>query len=644
LAIVALLQAPSRSFGQAVHPAAGPETRREAGSLAPFAKTLVGTWTYRSLINDPDLEKEFNQIRFGAGALRLETVDDGKLRGTLDFGGSSKLRLTGHVTFGNPPTLRFQGVGSTDDTKDWVYDYSGYLVLDWPHGVDQRPAMVGSIIRTAPHSEGKAKAGVVASWVAVRQDAPAKIAVAGLQPTRVRYDARSTQGKEMLKIYAGAVAKMKKMEEGDPRSWVFQWYTHWVDGKTNKADEIKRIYPHESEWSKLAGEMWETCQPHGEGMDADMFLPWHRMFLYYFEEIIREVSGDNSFTLPYWDYASADPARRGVLPAEFAMPEDPVFGALYVANRNKLANDLEPIHKDQLADPFLIGAFAQCLYSRSSPQTPGFCAALDRGVHGSVHVLVGTPTNMGAVPHAANDPIFWLHHSNIDRLWSSWNAAGRKNPPLKGSFVFADRHGKRVVAEAPDFLDNVKLNYVYDWLEKIPECPASETILVAAAAGAQRAAATRGPIKLGAEALRVDLEPVGDQGAKPVPLGIRVQGLGAKKRLYLVLKGLEAEAQPGVLYHVYLELPKADADKKEERRHVGIINFFDAVPHGKKADHAAKPKHMPERTYSFDVTDLAVRLQKMGRLPDDLAITIVPAGRPAAAARPIIAEASLVEQ
>ena len=41
--------------------------------------------------------------------------------------------------------------------------------------------------------------------------------------------------------------------------------------------------------------------------------------------------------------------------------------------------------------------------------------------HGDVHVGVGGW--MGSVPTAAQDPIFWLHHCNIDRLWNRWLAA-----------------------------------------------------------------------------------------------------------------------------------------------------------------------------------------------------------------------------
>jgi hypothetical protein len=46
------------------------------------------------------------------------------------------------------------------------------VVPAWPNGIDQRPAMVGSIVRTVPHpggSGGVNPAGVVASWIAVYQ-------------------------------------------------------------------------------------------------------------------------------------------------------------------------------------------------------------------------------------------------------------------------------------------------------------------------------------------------------------------------------------------------------------------------------------------------------------------------------------------
>jgi hypothetical protein len=135
---------------------------------------LTGKWTYRSLLNDPDPDKPFNDLRFAVAELTFENAEFGKIAGRLSFG-DDYLKLTGTITFGNPFTARFQGVGATKGTiengQPWVYDYLGFIAPAWPNGdKDQRPAIVGTIVRTVTHSNGQAKAGFVASWVAVRRD------------------------------------------------------------------------------------------------------------------------------------------------------------------------------------------------------------------------------------------------------------------------------------------------------------------------------------------------------------------------------------------------------------------------------------------------------------------------------------------
>lgn len=127
---------------------------------------FTGTWTYRSFINNPDLDAEFNDLMFGAGTLILQAPGFGQLVGTLG-GPGWQLSLNGAVSYGNPFSCRLQGVGEIDD-ETWVYDYTGYLTPAWPNGVNQRAAITGSVIRTVPHSNGQAPAGFVASFVAVR--------------------------------------------------------------------------------------------------------------------------------------------------------------------------------------------------------------------------------------------------------------------------------------------------------------------------------------------------------------------------------------------------------------------------------------------------------------------------------------------
>jgi hypothetical protein len=137
----------------------------------PASQTInpaVGTWSYRSFVNNPDLSLDFNQLRFGAGTLVLEEQVSGQVSGNIG-GPGWNLTLAGQYIAGNPLTIRFQGTGNVDG-ETWVYDYIGYLIPSWPDGVNQRDAIVGSVIRTVPHNNGQAPAGVVASFIAVKQD------------------------------------------------------------------------------------------------------------------------------------------------------------------------------------------------------------------------------------------------------------------------------------------------------------------------------------------------------------------------------------------------------------------------------------------------------------------------------------------
>lgn len=132
---------------------------------------LSGKWTYRSFLNDPNLQTSFNDLQFGLGTIVLKDAAPNILKGTIGGDGWS-LELTGSRSYGNPMQIRFQGKGFVGG-EEWIYDYEGYLSPMWPNGVQQRPALVGTIVRTVPHknsSGGVSPAGVVASWIAVKQD------------------------------------------------------------------------------------------------------------------------------------------------------------------------------------------------------------------------------------------------------------------------------------------------------------------------------------------------------------------------------------------------------------------------------------------------------------------------------------------
>ncbi|NCJ05428.1 hypothetical protein GS597_02645 [Synechococcales cyanobacterium C] len=130
--------------------------------MSPF----TGQWSYRSFINNPDLSVEFNELQFGLGNLVLEAPQFGEVAGTLGGEGWS-LDLKGWSSYGSPFEIRFQGNGVIGG-EQWVYDYHGFLAPKWPNGNAQRAAILGTIVRTIPHSNGQAEAGFVASWIAVK--------------------------------------------------------------------------------------------------------------------------------------------------------------------------------------------------------------------------------------------------------------------------------------------------------------------------------------------------------------------------------------------------------------------------------------------------------------------------------------------
>ena len=104
-------------------------------------------------------------------------------------------------------------------------------------------------------------------------------------------------------------------------------------------------------------------------------------------------------------------------------------------------------------------------------------------------------------------------------------------------------------------------------------------------------------------------------------------------KLYLVIKNLQADLPPGVLYHVYLEAPEGTSLEAAQPYQVGTINFFNAVHSG----HAGS--NGDTRFYSFELSDAAKK-----NLKDTPSVTIAPIGEPAAEAKPVVGEISLVQQ
>jgi tyrosinase len=65
---------------------------------------------------------------------------------------------------------------------------------------------------------------------------------------------------------------------------------------------------------------------------------------------------------------------------------------------------------------------------------------------------------MGSIPFAPTDPIFWMHHAEIDRIWAEWQSAHPgQNPSLAGTAAIMDPWSETEV----DTRDISALGYAY---------------------------------------------------------------------------------------------------------------------------------------------------------------------------------------
>ena len=233
----------------------------------------------------------------------------------------------------------------------------------------------------------------------------------------------------ILLTYRKAIKAMQLLPSSNPLSWAYQAAIH---GTT------------------LPGSLpaWRTCQ-HGNYF----FWSWHRMYLYWFERIIRKMGDDSCWALPYWNWSS--PTERQ-LPAPFLDSGS----ELYIPTPNRSAG-MNGGGSLPSSDVSYSSSFAQTNFTTTSLIIQGT-------PHGAVHVDVGGW--MGSVPTAAQDPIFYLHHANMDRLWDLWLAqGGGRSDPLGDTtwkstpFTFFNETGTQVTMTACEVLRAAQqLNYVYE--------------------------------------------------------------------------------------------------------------------------------------------------------------------------------------
>ncbi len=269
--------------------------------------------------------------------------------------------------------------------------------------------------------------------------------------------------------YAKGVQVMQSRPISDPTSWWFYaaihgeyllnpirnpqyLYLNWVNITYISAAAQIGTVPSQ----KLTNLYWNQCQ-HATWF----FPPWHRGYLVAIENILRniiiELNGPSDWALPYWNYLNQSTVySESNIPPAFtviALP-DGTSNPLYLPERYgpnvQVGQDIQSDANDEcqwdtvyesaspggLFDYFYGGGETGFMHSGGNET-----GDLENNPHNFVHGMVGGQNNnnqiglMGVPNTAALDPIFFLHHSNIDRMWSAWNVTGGNNNPTDPNWL-----------------------------------------------------------------------------------------------------------------------------------------------------------------------------------------------------------------
>ncbi|MGR3342047.1 MAG: tyrosinase family protein [Paracoccaceae bacterium] len=242
-----------------------------------------------------------------------------------------------------------------------------------------------------------------------------------------------------LKDYVDGVWALKNTAAADPRYSRYDWYVLW----------------HAVTMMSL------TPPGNGSGRNAahsgPAFLPWHRFYLKRLEVEIAQVLGKPEFALPYWNWVadghlgqnaqrnapiwqanalggSGVPVADGPFQFDTANPDAPGNWAVRIEMR---PNGLFLVRRGlerRLGIGLLllpnassfVSTIRRFVYDRADwDRTSAQCLRNDLegwrggGMHNRVHGWIGGDMGRG---HSPNDPIFFLHHCNVDRIWAFWQS------------------------------------------------------------------------------------------------------------------------------------------------------------------------------------------------------------------------------
>jgi tyrosinase len=489
--------------------------------------------------------------------------------------------------------------------------------------------------------------------------------------------------------YAKGVGAMMARALNDPASWWFFAAIHgeyvtengfpgWGSLPAPPAVPTTPV-PSQSVWD----EYWDQCQHQ-----SWYFLPWHRGYLIALEAQVRaavvSLGGPSTWALPYWDYFG--PNTQFDIPPAFTQPalpdgtRNPLFvdarygpdgdGNIFVPTPEAIKqhpNDPNfgygPVTQDCMSNDIFTGSDAVTPPPGfGGPQTGfshggGTSGNIENNPHNLVHVYVGGSLPDGSLyglmsdPGLAGlDPIFYLHHCNIDRMWAVWNTTPANTNPndqnwLKGpaaigehDFVMPMPDGSAWVYTPQQMSSLSQLNYTYDSLPvtPAPTYPLAQRLTrlgapAAVARATEGAAVTTGqnmelvgasreaiPIKGAGATTSVKLDPV--VRSRVSASLARAAETAAPDRVFLNLENVRGTHDASVL-SVYINLPEGAKPGDHPELMAGSVGLF-----GLRSASAAEGAHAGQGlNFVLDITKVIDTLHlDHGLDADALQVRIVP--------------------
>lgn len=343
----------------------------------------------------------------------------------------------------------------------------------------------------------------------------------------------------------------------------------------------KRSSTNFGSWASQAKIHFNNC-PHSNWF----FLPWHRAFIKYFEDLCRQASGDPNFSLPYWDWTT-----NPQIPAIFFEPGSPLVNTTRKVFAGATASS-EFVGPTVMSNILSLNSYEEFGSLRSVGQRDKAGSGLfEASPHNYIHRWIsGDMSTM----NSPRDAIFWMHHANVDRIWTQWIEGGRSNPddPAYKSFPFTNNfyniNGSLVTVQVGDMYSTEALGYRYDTQAPPPPPPPppptdSTAITSSGAPVIARTSAlsfsttnTKVMKKNQASSFAIQAGPVLNSNLSPIALGGKPEQ--ALSKVSVVISNIQPPQNEDFFVRVFINAPNlSEKTPITDPHYVGSFTFFGSI-------------------------------------------------------------------